>query len=242
MHPPRRISLPLIRRLLLLTLALFSGTFAHAISFTFHTKADATAEGYTQGQDYSFTFMLTNSTDSSLGLFFTGAQNWWMQNPTGGPELFTGISGPMLGAYSTPPGDSYAWMFNSTNLGGWFALYAENFSGANGFTTLNGTPIDGIGATVLFFPEMLSASYPGSFVAPSTYWAGYAGTYPTSTEAYIQLHNIEVVGEATHFTTLASFHITSLTISTSTVPEGTSSGLLTGLVLAGLAWWRRRIS
>lgn len=202
-----------------------SDVVATPISVSVAGTANETKMGYTQGESYTFTWVVNDGYTGSLRHWgdsdtFTDDLNQWFSNSTGDPSLWESVFGDGLGGsyhQCAYPRDLISVNGSGIKLMTQVEILTENFS--------IGLLIDGveawtIGAAYLQIPNIDYSDT--SFVNPATYLKQYVGSYATGGEIYLDSQDGAAIG----------FTATSVTIGT--VPEP-STFLLLGL--GGLGAW-----
>lgn len=99
---------------ILIALLLCSCIFAvniNNVQIEFSATADQTVEGYVQGQQYSFTFLLSGDPSSNASCYFSSpSYDYWGAETTSEIPVFLDITGDVLGQYQYPalyPDDPY---------------------------------------------------------------------------------------------------------------------------------------
>jgi hypothetical protein len=236
-RPVKQWFTPMVAAIVLLALSVLAGTAqAASTSFSVTGTAQNTLYGYTNGQSYTFNWIVNSGfTNNGSSYFASGVdlENYWADENTNQAPVITAVSGDGLtGTYVRP---TVGWDDPYSAIDVWFHYGVTNLtlSVANdAYQSIglqaNGTDIRWIEASDLYIGDIWS--FPGSYTDPNVYFAAFTGTY-TPTAGDIML--IPVSGDVLHFTP------TSLTIST--IPEP-STALLTALGLAVLVIRRRRHS
>jgi len=211
---------------LLIALALAVSAISHAapVQVSVIGTAQTTEMGYTAGQSYTFNWTVNDGYDGS-GIF-TETYNRWSVEYTTDPLLLSSVSGDgLLGTYSRPSGISYApYEFIHANSDG-LHLYTENDypEGSSMGLWVDGKQVSRVYANHLDIPGLDYSDT--SFVNPSSWLAGYAGTHVLSGG------NMNVRDESNNS---IWFTPTSVTV----IPEPATLGLI-GLVTGGIYFTRR---
>jgi hypothetical protein len=218
-----------IALLSLFTQAGTAGANPIRFSLTGTPDADAVTYGYTESQNYTFTWTLNTGFTNNASSFFTGSWNGWCDDYSYEAPLFSDFSGDGLtGSWQRPVDgitDPYSCLdVYSTKV----ELLAQNEAIPHQSIGLqvNGVDIFWVSATAVID---ISPSFPGYYTDPNDYFAPSTGTYlPTGGGVNIGLTNGDVL----------YFSPTSFTISQ--IPEP-SSGVLIMCVAGGLVFIRRRL-
>lgn len=208
--------------------------------FTVTATASTTTNNYNSGSSYTFVFTLGS------GSTFTGARTSdrtsFQDESTADNQLWTSVGGTGLsGTYVRAvghPNDPFN--IAETGLSPNYAdrgLYLvagtdQNVTQSIGVTTLAGTAISYMTVSIddTALPSWTMAP---SGTAPSSYFAGYAGTYTgfSGGTDSVKIYN-------TASAEVGSFNVTSVTISA--VPEPSTYAAMLGLAALGFVGWRRR--
>jgi hypothetical protein len=229
---------PCYRLILLLGLLTFVGSTANAqLVFTVTATANATVEGYTSGNSYTFIFTTGSSypaISNLSGSYFQPTQNYWIEDVVGDNQLFLTVGGTALGGGFIRPtsssNDPYSYISNYTTGNGFNIAARNNGSYSVGLTTLNSTALGGVAGT-LSSVGLNSASYPQSYIDMTTYFGAHLGSYSAS-------GTISVYSPV--LSNLASFTATNLTIASAVPEPSTYAAIFGGLALMGTVLVRRR--
>lgn len=210
--------------------------------FTITATAGSTTNNYTSGSSYTFVFTL------SSGSTFSGPRNSdrssFQDESTADNQLWSSVGGTgLLGTYVRPLGNATdpfsiaeAALSPHYDPRGLYLVAAtdQNVTQSIGVTTLSGTNISYLEVSVddAALPSWTMA---GTGTAPSTYFAGYAGTYTGFSGTNDTVKMNDVSGNS-----ILSFTVTSVGITA--VPEPSTYAALAGLAALGFVGWRRRKS
>lgn len=223
-----------------LALLLASATLLRAqVTVTVNATANATGEGYTLGNSYTFIFTTGASFASNPSSSFTSTvQNYFEHSATTDNQLWSSISGTGLGgAFIRPvgdPEDPHSILragFTGTDF--YFQATAETeqiVSQNIGLTTLASTAMASI-HTIVIAGNLPSFAFPATYVNPNSYFATYNGTYSGFSTIILEIEN-------TSNFLIASFSVTSLTISA--IPEPSTYAAIFGAAALGFVAYRRR--
>jgi hypothetical protein len=218
---------------------LFVGASAQVV-FSVTATANSTAQGYTSGQAYTFSFTSVGSYAVPTSSYTIATDRFYVaEELTTDPQLWSSLSGSgLLGSFVRPVStlnapfsfidwDNRTVLSNPHDLN----LGAETDSTDTlGVTTLTGTAVrlfdvSLVGVTNYTLPT------PPTYVDPVAYSQGYAGTYAVGGGSQVSLADV-------NGTQLMSFAVSSLTISA--VPEPATTVAVLGFAALALAWTRRR--
>lgn len=167
-----------------ITLVFFLGLEAYAspVSVSVSGTANTTAMGYTQGNIYTFTWIINDGYTGSDGFgdggdVFSSAENLWFSTSTNDPWLWASVSGDgLIGTYTKPSDNDQApfeqLKVSSDGLLCWAATKTVSIDMG---LFVDGAEVWNIVAQDLTIPG-LDYSDP-SFVNPASYLANYTGTY-----------------------------------------------------------------
>jgi hypothetical protein len=224
-------------------LALFG--LAHIASaqtlLTVTATANSTTDNYTSGSSYTFVFTLGSG--STFSGAYTSDRTSFQDETTADNQLWTSVGGTGLaGSYVRAvgsPSDPYniaeaSLPPNYTNQGLYLvAGTGQDVTQTIGSTTLAGTSLSRIEVEIedSVLPSWTMAS---SGTAPSSYFAGYTGTYTgfTGTDT-VKLYDGTMAADL-----ILSFAVTSVAISA--VPEPSTYAAVFGLAALAFAGRRRR--
>lgn len=210
--------------------------------FTVTATASATTNNYVSGSSYTFVFTLGSG--STFSGAYTSDRTSFQDNTTADDQLWTSVGGTGLsGTYVRPVGNAdEPWSIAAAELPPHYTargLYLVAGSSEHdsmypsiGVTTLAGAAIYYIEVSIddAALPSWTMAP---SGTAPSTYFAGYAGTY-TGFAGGLDTVTIRDTSD----NLAGSFDVTSVAISA--VPEPSTYAAMLGLAALGFAGWRRR--
>ena len=212
------------------TLLLVSATAQAGLStvFTVTATADTTELGYTAGEAAVFTVVTNpNLTDASYHTDATATI--WGENSD---QFFSSVSGAGFGGVFTRPSAGLSdsvmgiYILNAGPLDNIYINVDARYSNI-GITTPSG-------AVILQFDVNLQSvrnfTFGGDYLAPADYFSAFGGAY--SAGGYIRITDTDI--------NTVDFIITSVTISTSPVPEPSSCAAFAGLVGLAFVGLRRR--
>ncbi|ARN57226.1 PEP-CTERM sorting domain-containing protein [Sedimentisphaera salicampi] len=203
------------------------------VSVTFSATADSTNFGYTQGESYSFTWVVNDGFTGGGNDSFTTAEgggeniNYWEEYHASDPMLIADFSGDGLsGTYERASGPYGLIIAEDDDLKN--VSVSDIYYGASGLTA-QGSSLYGAGAKELEVTGF-SNTFTGEFVNPAEYLAQREGTYDvTSGDLYLSFK--DGVGAPT------SFYFTPDEFTIEEVPEPATMALLG---LGGLFIRRKR--
>ncbi len=201
---------------------------ASLISVSVSGTANTTAMGYTQGENYTFSWLINDGYTGSVNDIFDSTQNKWCLHWTSDPLLWATVSGAGLTGTYSRPFERFDAPFDSlkANADGLTFWAGNSFPIATSMGLMvNGVEVWDVVAHDLNIPGLNYSDT--AFINPATYLGRYIGTY-TSTGGGIYLD--DEGGNNIEFTT------TSVIIAA--VPEP-STVLLFGIGGMG-AWLLRR--
>jgi len=210
--------------------------------FTITAQANSTTNNYTSGSSYTFVFTLGSG--STFSGAYTSTRTSFQDESTADNQLWSSVGGTGLsGTYARAVGDpNDPFNIAAAELPPNYnnqALYLvagteQNVTQSIGVTTLSGTNIYYVEVTAddSVLPSWTMAA---SGTSPTSYFAGYAGTYTgfTGSDDTVKIRD-------TSNNLVVSFDITSVAISA--VPEPSTYAALLGLAALGFVGWRRRKS
>lgn len=224
--------------------ALIGTASADPVVFTFTATANATSQGYTFGNDYTFSFATGSSyatlSDLSQSTFadnssFNGS-NYWKNFSTSDSALFVSASGTGLGGTFVPSATNPGSYIANGSISSDFVVGTATVGQTVGMTTLSGTLISYFNASAMQFTLSPAAVFTGSYVDPTEYFGARPGVYAVTAFNPLRLYGIGAGGDE-----LASFTVTQLEISgVSAVPEPSTYAAFAGIAMLGFAAWRRR--
>jgi hypothetical protein len=202
------------------------------VSVSVSGTANTTAMGYTQGNIYTFTWIINDGYTGSDGFgdggdVFSSTENLWFSTSTNDPWLWSSVSGDgLIGTYTKPSDNDQApfeqLKIDSAGLLCWAATKTVSIDMG---LFVDGAEVWNIVAQDLTIPGLDYSDT--SFINPATYLANYTGTY-SSPGGGIYLDN----GHAQNI----EFTPTSITIGV--IPEP-STILLFGI--GGIGAWLLRV-
>lgn len=209
------------------------------IVFTVTGSANTSAAGYSIGQPYTFVFTSLTAFADNLDSNFQANTNYWAEENAAEHQIWSSVTSTSLsGSYTRPAGNytqSFLQVTDSPGLS--FGAGSDNGSGANiGLITPNTTLLGTIVVTTSDSPpaSLPTFTFPSGFSDPVGYFASRNGTYTGfDTASLIWIYN-------SGGTPVVSFHVTSLTINATPVPEPAAYAACCGLGALCLAAWRRR--
>jgi hypothetical protein len=220
----------------LLAFCALAGTASAAtpIKFSVTGTPNSTMYGYTNGQSYTFHWIVNSGFTNNWSSFFDSIDNYWSDELVSEAPIFIDVSGDGLtGSWQRPEAvdnDPYSYLETWTHTGGDtnLELYVGNDGNPKYSIGLqaNGTDLYSIYADNLNIGNIFN--FPTSYTDPNDYFAGLTGTY-TPINGAMGLYPVSG--------TPLFFNATSVTISA--IPEPTTA-LLTGLGLVALVFLRRR--
>lgn len=237
---PHPIMKSIIRTLGVIALLGLGHSASAQTVFTVSATASATTNNYNSGSSYTFVFTLGSG--STFGGARTSDRTSFQDETTADNQLWTSVGGTgLLGTYVRAvgaPGDPFniaevGLNPTFTDRGLYLVAGSDQFPNPSiGVTTLSGTGISYFTVSVddTALPSWTMAP---SGTAPSTYFAGYAGTYTgfSGGTDLVKIYN-------TAGAEVVSFNVTSVTISA--VPEPSTYAAMLGLAALGFVGWRRR--
>jgi len=211
------------------------------VKATAENNLDTAAQGYVVGQAYTFVYTLTPDYPQNHNYFPGQNNDWFEQDITNEPALFTavggtGVSGTYLDPITTGGSPfSYVRAYNGNLL----SLYAGADVGNVALTTPAGTTLTHVIASMNL--AEINFALPANYTNPATYIAPYVGEYH-AWGGTVGLYGAGFDG--------ATFRVTDVSISNgfsdggggniSAIPEPSTYGAVFGLGALGLAAWRRR--
>lgn len=201
---------------------------ASPISVSVAGTANETKMGYTQGESYTFTWVVNDGYTGSDGIgdggdIFNSIENLWFSTSTNDPWVFSSVSGAgLVGTYTKPITNNQApfeqLLVNSAGLRCWAATKTVSITMG---LLVDGAEVWNIVAYDLTIPGLDYSD--ALFVNPTTYLENYSGTYSSiGGGIYLDNENMDEI----------EFTATSVTIGV--VPEP-STFLLLGI--GGLGAW-----
>lgn len=203
--------------------------------FTVTATASATTDNYVSGSSYTFVYTLGSG--STFSGAYTSSRTSFQDESTANDQLWTSVGGTgLLGTYVRPVVNSNdPWGIaaaelppNYTDRGLYLVAGTEQIASPSiGVTTLAGAAIYYIEVSIddAALPSWTMAP---SGTAPSTYFAGYAGTY-TGFAGGLDTVTIRDTSD----NLAGSFDVTSVAISA--VPEPSTYAAMLGLAALGFA-------
>jgi hypothetical protein len=158
------------------------GASASPVSVAVTGTANTTGMGYTQGESYTFTWLINDGYTGSDGFgdggdIFSSTENLWFSTSTNDPWLWCSVSGGgLVGTYAKPSDNDQApfeqLKVDSAGLLCWTACRMDS---ATMELLVNGVVVDTVAAYDLNIPGLDYSDT--SFVNPASYLANYTGTY-----------------------------------------------------------------
>lgn len=166
-------------------LHVISGVFALPVSVSVTGTADTTAMGYTQGESYTFTWIVNDGYTGSDGFgdggdIFSSTENRWFSTSINDPWLWSSVSGDGLAGTYTKPSDNDQAPFeqlkiNSDGLLCWAATKSVSITMG---LFVDGAEVWNIVAYDLKIPGLDYMDT--SFVNPTAFLENYLGTYSSA--------------------------------------------------------------
>jgi len=224
---------------LLFGLALVTAARAQ-VTFTIIATAgsdtNTTGNGYVANNPYTFVFTMPggypNNPDS---VFSTPGQIalWKDEVTTTDANLFTSISGSGLGGTFVRPTTTIFSPFSTVEtIGGSLDIAAESDDSTPNSIGLTSLTSTALGSIVVHIDNSAAFTQGGSYVAPATYFAPYAGIYGSATGTLVLLNGNSLIA--------GDFTVKSLTISATAIPEPATTAGLIGLAGFGAVLLARR--
>lgn len=219
-----------------------SAQISFTVTATAENNLDTAGQGYTVGHAYTFVYTLTSDYPQNHNYFPGQNNDWFEQDITNEPALFTavggtGVSGTYLDPITTAGSPfSYVRAYNGNLL----SLYAGADVGNVALTTPAGTTLTHVIATMNL--AEINFALPANYINPATYFAPYVGEYH-AWGGTVGLYGAGFDG--------ATFRVTDVSISngagfsdgggnTSAIPEPSTYAALCGLGALGVVLWRKR--
>ncbi len=160
-------------------------TSASLVSVSVTGTANTNAMGYTQGESYTFNWIVNDGYTGSDGFgdggdVFSSTENQWFSTSTNDPWLWSSVSGDgLVGTYMKANANDQApfeqLKVDSAGLLCWAASHTDSITIG---LFVNGVAIDTIVAYDLNIPDFNYSDT--SFINPATYLGSYTGTYTSS--------------------------------------------------------------
>ncbi len=205
---------------------------ASPVSVSVTGTANTNAMGYTQGESYTFTWVVNDGYTGSDGFgdggdVFSSTENLWFSTSTNDPWLWSSVYGNGLVGTYTKPSDNDQAPFEQLKVdsNGLLCWAACRMDSATMELFVNGVVVDTVVAYDLNIPGLDYSDT--SFINPASYLVNYTGTY-TSTGGGIHLDDKN--RNSVEFTT------TSVTIGV--IPEPSTILLVS---LGGIGAWLLRV-
>lgn len=211
------------------------------VTATAENNLDTAAQGYVVGHAYTFVYTLTADYPLNHNYFPGQNNDWFEQDITNEPALFTAVGGTGLGGtFIDPVGPKGSpFSFVRTSGANFLGLYAGADAGDIGVTTPAGTTLTHVIASMNLAEINFAA--PADYTNPATYFAAYIGEYP-AWGGTVGLYGGGFDG--------ATFQVTGVSIgnggglndggNTTAIPEPSVYAALFGLGALGLVAWRRK--
>ena len=205
---------------------------AHAqVTVTVIGTANSTALGYTSGQSATFTYTLTNSFSNNANSYFDSTYNEWFEYHLTADQLFTSVTGTGLtGSFTRPTANdtdphSYVETRKDYPTAGVTFLQMSAASQQHDM----GITVSGADVISIYFQFYGSgtAFASGAYDQPAAVFSATTGIFSPSQASGL---TVSTSGSGS-----ISFNISSMTISTSAIPEPSTYAALCGLAILGFA-------
>jgi hypothetical protein len=219
-----------------------SAQITFTVTATAQNNLNTAVHNYTVGQAYTFVYTLTPDYPQNHNYFPGENNDWFEQDITAEPALFTAVGGTGLGGTYIDPIATAGSPFSFVRAynGNLLQLFAGADAGDIGVTTLAGTTLTHAIASMNL--ANIDFARPANYTNPATYFAAYVGDY-NAWGGTVSLYGGGFDG--------ATFQITSVSISdglsfsngsnnTTAIPEPATYAALFGLGALSFAAWRQK--